>query len=804
MKARRIVALIIAVLLLSATGVLPASADPQLQPGGRDVLILLDTSGSMSDKDAKGRIKMKAAKSAILTQTQELPTGARVGLMTYPAQGKPPVNGCQAVETRSEVSSRSLEEIGSTLGVLPEPDGETPTGEALVQAADNLAANGLAGVTIVLISDGESNCGRDSCEAAKAVKAKGTDVVINTIGFDIASAGKTQLECIATAGGGTFADASDADQLGRVLREQFGNGLTLEVQGPGGPVALTEGPFQVSARITSAKGLNAPDITLTLRDKDATSNLFARRPIVRVGNLLAGQSRTIVWSVNPPSNPNLNKTTLEITASSTGSAPVSKSLEVSYSHGAASGAGARGALKEFRNVLVLGDSYSSGEGAGDQDRPYFTNQGQDDTCHRTKNQYAGWLFSAEQVTVLACSGATSRNLFDAGQNGEKSQLAQLRLLIADGYRPDAVFMSIGGNDIGFEEIVKSCAAEPFSVCTARLGPSAAQQETAALIKAVPQILKKSLKEVQQVFADTGVAAMPPVLVLPYPQLFAKDYTTTELTCVGEPRFQAFLLSRAYETFDDLQRQLNSEVAKGVELARTEDGVPAHFVSEVMHAVPAQHSICSTAPWFVTLTFGGYAAGSPEMFHPNVQGHQAMAARINSWAAAPGTTLDSADVPPARADWRDYAANAWITGSEVSVDIARTEKPGFPVFVKYGDFSVNLRGGLPHTGATVYLKSTPLPLGTVSLGADGAGNLRVNLQAEDLPPGEHTLNVIATSAQGDVVVRSVPVTFDQPFPLALWILLFFASVLVIACIVPAVSVWRHRVMFRQDQGPVQHP
>lgn len=790
MIARRIVAFLLAFVVLGTTAAVPAHAEPELRPGGRDVLILLDTSGSMSDTDAQGRIKIQAAKSAILTQIQELPADARLGLMTYPAQGLPAVNGCQAAETWSEVSRHSLETIGSTLGVLPEPRGDTPTGEALVQAADYLHGNAMTGVSIVLISDGESNCGRDSCEAAKEVKAKGTDVVINTVGFDIASVGRTQLECIAAAGGGSFADASDADQLSKVLREQFGNGLTLEVQGPGAPVALTEGAFQVNVKVTAAKGQDPRDVTLSVRDTDPTSNFFARRPIVRVGNLLAGQSRTVVWSVNPPSNPNLDKTVLEITASSVGSAPVSKTLEVSYTHGAASGVAARGALKEFRNVLVLGDSYSSGEGAGDQGRPYFNNQGQAASCHRTKNQYAGWLFSAEQVTVLACSGATSRNLYDVGQHGEETQLQQLRLLLVSGYEPDAVFLSIGGNDIGFQSIVESCATELF-VCKARLGPSAAQQETAGLVKAIPQVIKRSLSEIKQAFADSSSRTMPPVMVLPYPKLFAKDYTTAELTCVGEPKFQSFLLSNAYEDFDDLQGNLNGEIAKGVERARTEEAVPAYFVGEVMSAVPAQHSICSPAPWFVTLTFGGWSAGSPEIFHPNVQGHQAMAAKINSWAAAPGTKLTPADVPAARADWRDYAANAWITGSEVGVDIAKTETPDFPVFVKYGDFTVNLRGGLPQTEATVYLKSAPLPLGTVSLDEEGTGTMKVNLQAKDLPPGEHALKVITTTAEGEVVVRSVPVSFEQPFPGVFWVLLFIAIAILGACIVPGAKLWRNR-------------
>jgi hypothetical protein len=47
-----------------------------------------------------------------------------------------------------------------------------------------------------------------------------------------------------------------------------------------------------------------------------------------------------------------------------------------------------------------------------------------------------------------------------------------------------------------------------------------------------------------------------------------------------------------------------------------------------------------------------------------------------------------------------------------------ETPEFPVFVKYRDFTVILRGGLPQTDATVYSIAAlsvqvPYPVGTVS-------------------------------------------------------------------------------------------
>ncbi len=101
-------------------------------------------------------------------------------------------------------------------------------------------------------------------------------------------------------------------------------------------------------------------------------------------------------------------------------------------------------LAPQRRYVALGDSYSSGEGAGN-----YSGGG----CHRSA---AGWpnVLSAlssrmELVTNLACSGAETEALTQAF-NG---QLPQLDALPGG---TELVTVTIGGNDVGFGRVMKAC------------------------------------------------------------------------------------------------------------------------------------------------------------------------------------------------------------------------------------------------------------------------------------------------------------------------------------------------------------
>jgi lysophospholipase L1-like esterase len=101
-------------------------------------------------------------------------------------------------------------------------------------------------------------------------------------------------------------------------------------------------------------------------------------------------------------------------------------------------------------ILVLGDSYSAGNGAGD----YYGAKG----CWRSRRNYAedyARLIEAAPfrqlatVTNAACSGATTSWFF----NSEHGRAPELHA-VNKSY--DVIFLTVGGDDINFKAIVQNC------------------------------------------------------------------------------------------------------------------------------------------------------------------------------------------------------------------------------------------------------------------------------------------------------------------------------------------------------------
>jgi lysophospholipase L1-like esterase len=125
-------------------------------------------------------------------------------------------------------------------------------------------------------------------------------------------------------------------------------------------------------------------------------------------------------------------------------------------------------------VVAMGDSYASGEGnprnvqawlrQGGSLDPYWD----DNACHRSaRGGPAAAALALEKadphtsvsLVYVACSGATIANGIlgpQAGVGASVGQVEQVRQVIGD--RPvDYVFLSIGGNDVGFTSVLETCA-----------------------------------------------------------------------------------------------------------------------------------------------------------------------------------------------------------------------------------------------------------------------------------------------------------------------------------------------------------
>lgn len=732
------------------------------------VLILLDTSGSMADKDSRGRVKIDAAKEAISGQVEATPARTRLGLMTYPTSSSSAP--CSSAQLRVPVKGVDPAEFASALGSLPKPVGGTPTSEALKEAADYLQGQGVAQMTIVLVSDGEANCGPASCDTAKDLVAKGIRITVNPVGFDISGAGRGELECIASATGGKYVDAKDGTELQKVIGNQINPGLDVTVQYPLAPVALTEAAFPVTVgiRVGALVGRN---VKASLRQTDAAEAGMIRRPAVALGNIDPGHGAKVDWSIQPPSNRSVKTNTFKVVVTADGAPPVTRQFQVSYI--AIEGSLVLGpALGAFHHVLVMGDSYSSGEGSGTTDRPYFAVNDQAQDCDRSKNQYAGWLYSPADVTIVACAGAVNQNIVHDGQYGEPSQIDQLRTLLGKGYRPDVIFISVGGNDIGFPNVVQSCVLYPIrsiieGTLSHPLDPCMARQDSAlypdlqTLLGFVPNENARTFTKLASLFTENKLTT-PPIVVVPYPKLFANEEKRPIQCDLVHNQVEGQALAPAFNAFASVQNLLNQAAQEAVDRA-SRAGVPVYFASDVEDAVPPKHSVCSSDPWFVTVTIAGYVSNEKELFHPNVLGYQAMALAISRWGNAQ-PSLPGADYDKPTSDSWQAALFSWNpVVPQIKVDAA---SKGL-LYTSDGSIEIIVDKAQPQSPVTFYIESQPVALGSVYADAKGHATLTIDLQPWNVPPGTHTITAIFADTSGQTQHRKATIEIQQPFPLALW-------------------------------------
>ncbi len=105
---------------------------------------------------------------------------------------------------------------------------------------------------------------------------------------------------------------------------------------------------------------------------------------------------------------------------------------------------------------------------------------------------------------LACSGATTNEISQPfTEKDEPAQTEQLKA-VASAYRVKEIVVSIGGNDLGFEDIVRSCARRfllpdwiPVSYCKNAWGDMSAELDT------VGSKVTQSLKDIQNTMHQAG-------------------------------------------------------------------------------------------------------------------------------------------------------------------------------------------------------------------------------------------------------------------------------------------------------------
>lgn len=259
----------------------------------------------------------------------------------------------------------------------------------------------------------------------------------------------------------------------------------------------------------------------------------------------------------------------------------------------ASGATAQAAPISY---VALGDSYSSGEGNGPFDGLCHRAKGSDSAYPRILPGLVGYLAPA---SFHACTGATIADVLQRPQPNRGSQRIQLEYVSP---ATKLVTLTIGGNDIGFTEIVINCLL---------LG-NCSKWKLADRVEARLQAIKAQL-----VTAYTRIRShMDPggqLVVAGYPRLFI----------VGEDAdCKPFISNAEAAWMNSLVARGNRRIAEAVRAARRQQGNVSYVdVSERF----AGHELCSEDPWL----YGFKLSADDESlikgsYHPRQSGQAAYA------------------------------------------------------------------------------------------------------------------------------------------------------------------------------------
>ncbi len=183
------------------------------QDQGGSVVFIFDASGSMWGQ-VEGTAKIQIAKEVLTDLIRDLPEGINVGLVAYGHRNK---GDCNDVEELVPLSVLNKEEIIKKIDVI-NPKGKTPITLSVQKTAEKIK-NVDEETSIILVSDGKETCAGDPCELVKQLKASGARFTMYVIGFDVTVEEKVQLECMATAGGGTYHEAKNASELSAAAKK---------------------------------------------------------------------------------------------------------------------------------------------------------------------------------------------------------------------------------------------------------------------------------------------------------------------------------------------------------------------------------------------------------------------------------------------------------------------------------------------------------------------------------------------------------------------------------------------------------
>jgi len=274
------------------------------------------------------------------------------------------------------------------------------------------------------------------------------------------------------------------------------------------------------------------------------------------------------------------------------------------------------------NYVALGDSYAAGLGL----TPLTGTP--DPSCGQATVDYPHQVAAALglHLTDVSCSGATTADITGAQRSSVPAQAGALSAATS------VVSVTIGGNDLGFAQIARSCIA------LSPAGPLAASQNQSCK----PLYVSGSTDSLQARIANVVVpnlratfaaikAAAPTakVFVVGYPHIMPATVPTTG--CYSSP---ATPNSFPFEAGDTAYLY---SVEQSLDAAIQSEATTAGFAYVPAYTDSADHSACATA---ATAYVNGVTADphsptfvTPGSLHPNAAGVASLTAQLSSAVSA---------------------------------------------------------------------------------------------------------------------------------------------------------------------------
>ena len=222
--------------LIAAFLILPACpAFAGQDAAGQELLLILDASGSMLAQKG-GEAKIAIAKRVLVELADGLRgrEGLSVGVRVYGHQFDKSKKNCQDSRLEIPIGAPDPAKVRNLTGRV-KAQGQTPIAYSLQEAKKDFSQFSGTKRSIILITDGIESCDGDPCAAAKELAAKGIDVKINVVGFDLAPGELEKLKCLAAPSGGLVLGATGAGELkgalDQVVKKALAENLVLKVLG---------------------------------------------------------------------------------------------------------------------------------------------------------------------------------------------------------------------------------------------------------------------------------------------------------------------------------------------------------------------------------------------------------------------------------------------------------------------------------------------------------------------------------------------------------------------------------------------